>query len=491
MNPLVASLICAGGIAGLLYLDRERTGRLSQALWLPGLWIGIVGSRPASMWLGLPSPDNAQVDGSPVDAAILGVLLAAAVLVLARRMNRVWALLSSNWLILIYFAYCLISVAWSPYPSISFKRWIKAIGDLAMVLVIVTDAQPLAAIRRLASRIGFLLFPISLLFIRYYGELGRGYTSDGLQMNTGVTTDKNMLGLIVLVISLVAFWNVRWLLINKHESNRGRRLVAQSILLAFGVALLLMAHSSTCKACFLLGSFLIIALNLRAIRRRPARVHALCAAILLLSGVALFFGQADVADALGRQANFSGRTDIWAASLLAAGNPLIGTGFEIFWISPNVLIVERTLLSLGYYPALARGLNEAHNGYIETYLNLGWIGVCLIAFILVGGYRRAVNFFRRDPEVGSLFLAYIATAVFYSFTEVGFRMLNPCWIFLLLAVISTSGPMAGFFDGKKRKTPGPLSRAAIVDEPLTEGEVLHAGRERVTRSVSMFRMEKV
>src|SRR5208282_1079520 len=50
-----------------------------------------------------------------------------------------------------------VSVSWSPYPGVAFKRWIKAIGDLVMVLVVVTEADPIAAFRRLFSRVGFIL----------------------------------------------------------------------------------------------------------------------------------------------------------------------------------------------------------------------------------------------------------------------------------------------------------------------------------------------
>ena len=478
MNPTVASLICACAIAGLLYLDRERTTRTSCALWLPGIWIGLVASRPLSAWLGLGPSANMQLDGSPVDAAAFGVLLAAAIVILILRKSRARTLLLSNWAILLYFLYCLISVTWSYHPDVSFKRWIKAIGDLAMVLIIATDAQPVAAIRYLVSRIGFLLFPTSVLFIKYYSDLGRAYTADGLLMNTGVATDKNMLGLAILVVSLVVFWNVRYLLIHKDEPNRGRHLVAQGILLALGLALFLMANSSTCKACFVLGSFLIIASNLRAIGRRPARVHVLCLVVLFVAGVALLGGQAEVAGALGRDSNMSGRTDIWAAVIPAAvPHSLIGAGFESFWISPRVFIFQRTLLQLGWDPRIALGLNEAHNGYIDVYLNLGWIGVCLLALVLISGYRRAVKVFRRDPELGGLFLAYIAAAAFYSITEVGFRMLNPCWIFLLLAIVSASGVTAGFAAGEKRKVlgsrGGTVSRTAAVDQLASEPEIVH------------------
>ena len=67
-----------------------------------------------------------------------------------------------------------MSVLWSDFPDVAFKRWIKAIGDLAMVLVIVTDAEPIGT-RRLFSRPGFVLLPTSVLLIKYYANLGRGY----------------------------------------------------------------------------------------------------------------------------------------------------------------------------------------------------------------------------------------------------------------------------------------------------------------------------
>ena len=174
MNPSLASLICACGVAGLFYLGRDNTVRTSKALWLPVIWIWIDGSRPVSAWLGIgPTGGNVQLDGSPFDAAIFGALLAAAIGVLIRRNRRTRTLLAANWPILIYFFYCLISVAWSYHPDVSFKRWIKAIGDPAMALIIATDGQPVAAFRRLISRVGFLLLPASVLLIKYYGYVGR------------------------------------------------------------------------------------------------------------------------------------------------------------------------------------------------------------------------------------------------------------------------------------------------------------------------------
>jgi O-antigen ligase len=123
--------------------------------------------------------------------------------------------------------------------------------------------------------------------------------------------------------------------------------------------------------------------------------------------------------------------DIWEAIIPMASNPVVGAGFESFWVNPHL---QQRLAVL--FPNLP--LNEAHDGYIEIYLELGWVGLCLIGFILVDGYRRSVKAFRREPAVGGLLLAYSLTAAIYSVTEAGFRMLNPIWIFFLLSVIEAS-----------------------------------------------------
>jgi O-antigen ligase len=443
MNPSLASIICVCGIAGLFYLDRGDSADTSKALWVPVAWMWIVGSRPVSLWLGLPpTGGNVQLEGSPVDAAVFAVLLAAAVVVLIHRGGPTRAFLSANWPILIYFLYCLVSIFWADFPGVAFKKWIKAIGDLAMILLIVTEARPVAALGRLLTRTGFLLLPTSVLFIKYYDKLGRGYTVDGATMNTGVTTNKNMLGVILLVISLGTVWRFLSLLRTKSHPNRGRHLLAQGVLLAFGISLLVMADSVTSLVCFVLGTVLILATEMQRIKTRPGRVHILVAMIVLAGGLAMLLGQSTVTNALGRQSNMSGRTEIWAAVIPAVPNPVVGAGFESFWIGPSARKVWSSLVGW-YHP---EWINEAHNGYIEVYLNLGWVGVVLISFVLVSGYSRAIAAFRLNPSVGSLMLAYITVAAVYSITEAGFRMLGPTWIFLLLAVVSASGVVKGLFD---------------------------------------------
>ena len=435
MSFLLALIVCALGIAGLFYLDRDRSLKTSRALWLPVTWVWIIGSRPVSLWLGISSATaqsaSQAMEGSPVDASVFAVLLIAGIVVLVGRRNRTVACLKASWPVLIYFAYCLLSVVWSPYPDVAFKRWTKDAGDLVMVLLIATEAEPTAALRRLFSRAGFILLPASILLIRY-SDLGRGYDPDGNAMVTGVTTNKNTLGLITFVLLLGTLWSIRAVLRAKKSPNRRRHLLAQGALLAFGIAVLAMANSATSTACFGLGAVLMLATGLPSIGRRPSRVHVLVVTIMLLGGLTMLLGgEGSVVHALGRKTDLTGRTDIWKAVIPLCPNPLIGAGFESFWIGPNVAKLWRSLSNwFG-----VQGLNTPHNGYIEVYLNLGWVGLSLLALIFINGYRSTCAAFRLDPEIAGLSLGFLATAAIYSITEAGFRMLTPTWVALLLSIL--------------------------------------------------------
>jgi O-antigen ligase len=380
--------------------------------------------------MGYPTPDLAsQSANSPMDATAFALLILAGLVVLWQRSKRTKALLKANWLVVIYFGFCLLSVLWSDFPVVAFKRWTKAIGDLVMVLIVFTEALPVRAFGRFLTRIGFVLVPASLLFIRYFGNLGRGYDPDGRPMYTGVTTNKNVLGVITFVTALGSLWYLFSLFDAGRKRNHARQLLARGTLLGMSFALLIMAHSATSLACFMLGSAVMLITRLKWVSSSQRNVHAVVLSIVVFAGVVMLFGgQSVVVHALGRQTTLTGRTDIWAAVLPVVPNRVLGAGFESFWMGPRLNAVYSRLSDFMH-------VNEAHNGYIEVYLNLGIVGVGLLVMILVSAYRGAVAAIRFEPRFGGLMLAYIVTAALYSITEAGFRMLDPMWIFLLLAAV--------------------------------------------------------
>lgn len=130
---------------------------------------------------------------------------------------------------------------------------------------------------------------------------------------------------------------------------------------------------------------------------------------------------------IGRNSTLTGRTQIWAAVLAQRINPVLGTGFESFWMGNRL----QSVWSLSQV-----GIEEAHNGYLELYLNLGWVGLTLLAVLIVSGYRHALSLFHRDPVAGRLRVAFLTAGIIYSCTEAGFRMMSPVWIGFLLAIVA-------------------------------------------------------
>jgi len=429
----IAPAIYALGILGLFILNRERGGRTSITLWLPVVWVSIAGSRMVSQWLEMtPSTSVDQLsDGSPLDRNILMGFLAVGLIILLARGQKIGALLRANGPILVYFLYCGLSIFWSDYPGVAFKRWTKSVGDLVMILIVLTDPDTSAAVKRFLSRTAFILLPLSVLFIKYYPAFGRTYDRwVGTASYTGVTTDKNMLGMLCLVLGLASWWRLLQCFRDGKRAHRMRQLIAHVVVFATALWLLSIAHSMTSLACFVLAGCLMAATSLPLVVRRPALVHVLVFTVLLIAFSALFLNLGTgLVMAMGRDPTLTGRTDVWNTVLGMAPNHLLGAGFESFWLGPRL----QKLWSIYWWRP-----SEAHNGYIETFLNLGWTGVVLLAVVMVAGYRRIVYAVYRHEEAGTLALGYFVASVAYNFTEAAFKTMNLVWICLLLANIVVS-----------------------------------------------------
>jgi O-antigen ligase len=297
-----------------------------------------------------------------------------------------------------------------------------------MVLMILSDHDWLAARKKMLAWPAFVLLPLSILFIRYYPELGRAFGQWDYSMSwTGVSSTKNGLGMISMVFGLASASRFFDAWRERQEPNRMRVLIAHCTILVMALYLLQKAHSATSMACFILGSVVLVVTSWRPVARQPGLIHLLVGILLLGSFAALFLDSGlGLVEEMGRNATLTGRTDVWSRVLTLVKDPVLGTGFESFWIGSR----------LAQMRALDPGLNQAHNGYLEIYLNLGWVGVTLFAAVILTGYRNVISAFRRDPAAARLRLVFFVIALSYNFTEAGFKMMNPVWILFLLAILA-------------------------------------------------------
>jgi exopolysaccharide production protein ExoQ len=429
MGKLIGTAVCTAFIYWIFVIARDRTVRTSKALWIVVMWLANASSRNLSEWLHLSQPDSSDryLEGSPVDRVYLFGLIVFGVIALIGRRHRVMAILQTNKAILLYFFYCGFSMIWSDYPDVSGKRWIRAIGDLVMVLIILTDSDWLTALKRSFARVGFVVIPLSILFVRYFPEWGRSYSRGGQPAWTGVTTDKNALGMICLIYGLAFTWSFLHTWKFPRGRRRSRLLVAYGILASMAIWLIQQSNSATSLACWMIAGGIMVLTRLSHRARKPAVLHLLVWGALSGIVLAMFFNTGSgLVQTLGRDSTFTGRTAIWNAALPLIPNPILGAGYESFWLGPRLLKVERMI---------NQGLNEAHNGYIEIYLNLGWLGIVIFIGLMVTGYRTIVASVRRQADASTLMLAYFVAGAMYNVSEAGFKMMNPVWICFMLAII--------------------------------------------------------
>jgi exopolysaccharide production protein ExoQ len=430
MPPSIALALTLVFMAFLFTRDFREKPNVTSALWLPFLWIIVgPGSRFLSQWLGIFGLQVGGVtveDGSPIDAAFYFMVIAAGLLVLHKRRISCPEFIQKNRWLAFYLAFCLVAVLWSDFPYVSLKRWIKLLGDPVMALVVLTEPDILEALPVLMKRCAYVMLPLSILFIKYFPGLGRIYDVwTGTPMNTGIAMNKNELGFDCWILGTVLFWYL--VQVFQWERNRVRRneLILVGGLLAMDLWLIKEAQSASSLVGLMLGAVIILFLGSRWVNRQRAGAYLLTGIIVsAVAGIGLgLFG--GVIHLLGRNETLTGRTDIWHMLWNWNVNPIIGTGFESFWLGDRREAVQNL------YP----GLNEAHNGYLETYLNLGAIGVVITVAMLLATFAKSNRELLRNFEFGRLRMAYLIAFIVYNWTEAAFRLnAFPFFMFFLVAI---------------------------------------------------------
>jgi exopolysaccharide production protein ExoQ len=430
MAPLLALLVLGSCVVWLLWSDVRERASVSSSTWIALAWVTIYASRPVTSWFSDSDPSlisaSARDDGNPLEALVSIALLAGGLIVLYRRRLHFPDVVRQNpWFAVVY-SFWILSVIWSDYPLITFKRCVRDMGNFVMAFVILTEAHPGPAVRAVLARCVYICVPLSILLIRYYPTLGRVYVGYNLNelMYVGITTQKNTLGVLALVGALLLLWEVldRWRAPSRPAPKA--TLASRILVLLMCWYILVLADSATSLLCAILGSIFLLAFQLPAVKRHPWRFQTYALALLIFLSVADSFLdlKARMVLSLDRDMTLTTRTDIWPILVHHQDNPLLGAGFNTFWAGQRLLTLQNEV----------GGIIQAHNGYLETYLNGGLVALALLAGLLVSSYRRLAT---AAGSYGALRLVFLALIVLHNLTEASFFKLGLLWFVMLLVTL--------------------------------------------------------
>ena len=349
-----------------------------------------------------------------MDRTIFSLLTVAGIAILVSRSFQWRDFVLQNSALAFFLAFALVSVAWSDFPLATFKKWFRDMGVYMAVLVVLSDRRPLEAVRTVLRCVCYLHVPLSILLIKYYPSVGNSFSAWGGQEHTGVSTSKNMLGAVCLVSGIFFFWDtvMRW---QQRRDKRVKRVIlVNSAFIGMILWLLNLSDSKTSTICLSLGC-LVIAAARSSFGRRHINWFKALAPISFLVYVILTVGfgmGGQLSQAVGRSADMSDRTRIWEVLLSVPVNPVLGTGYQSFWLGPRVKWVWARLS--GDY------VLEAHNGYLQIYLDLGLIGLFLLCMFLIATYRKICKRLKPLTPLGSLGLGLWTVLLFYNVSEAAF-----------------------------------------------------------------------
>jgi exopolysaccharide production protein ExoQ len=380
--------------------------------------------------------DTEVGESAPINTIMMAIILVVSVILAIRYRDNIIRAIPGMAPVLCFLLLAVLSAAWSDYSGITLRRSGTAITtaiwgaclasrfSMRDIVLLIAESLGIIAVCSLFAGLVFPDFGVNELL-----------TSDpgGVPGWKGIVSDKNSLGIVMATGTVTMLY----LFISPGLTRRQKIMWAVGMLLCGSLLYLSQSRTSWVSAVAGIGTCFIV----RGMYRRPAIgiIVVAWAILLVLPLMALAIRDLSAFTALvGKDATLTGRVDLWNLVIpYGDQHPLLGYGYGAFWIedSPRTQEIWRALNS--YKPP------HAHNGWIETYLELGLVGCFVVAVQMlqmwVNAARAATQ--GRDVDAPYMLLVVVMMLIFNMVEADLIRAPALFWPFLIIGPVAMSKVM--------------------------------------------------
>jgi O-antigen ligase len=362
--------------------------------------------------------EGAVVESTTMQAVWFGIYVISLGLILLRARQFI-SVAKRDLLLLLLVGIAVFSYHWSIAPPLTVRRSIALMGSTLFGMYVATCYSPKQILKLVVwtLSIGALLSVVLGLALPSYGIAQGGWR--------GIYQHKNFMGRLMSL-------NAVFLLLLNSGNRRYRWLVSAGIGLSAGLVLL--SNSKGAWVTFL--ALLILLPFFKALQWKYTLAIPILIIMTLVSAVGGVWIAENLEDIvvnkLGKNFTFTGRTELWELVIeMIKQRPLLGYGYSAFWLGLN---------GPSGYIQLAAGwaVPHAHNGFLDLWLDLGFLGLLVFILGFLISVIRAIRSLCLTKKVEDIWpLIFLTCTLLYNLAESTILERNNFfWILYVATVLS-------------------------------------------------------
>ena len=335
---------------------------------------------------------------------VFGGLFVCSIILLIPKKRELFSLIKREKFLTIFLIWCIVTIIWSKYPFVSFKRYVQYLVVITVCLSVFLHVKDYKQIIKIFKIILAVYLIVSLGTI-----LTIPGAKDRFGIWRGVAPHKNILGQISLIS--VIFFTV---IIKKDYSLKSR--AGNALFIVIALVLMIGSKSSTSLFTFIIIFLFSLTVLVDKIFepigiRKTVSLLTVFAFVVMFVLIILVVPELleSIAGGVGKDLTLTGRVDLWADIWEEAQHHLfIGAGFQGYWVVTSSEILQ--LYEIYHWLPI-----QAHNGYLDIINELGIIGTALFLLILINYF---VNLALTKQK--QIWKWFIIAALIINFTESAF-----------------------------------------------------------------------